>query len=162
MSGYIIEGCTVADGADVGRNNMSAFWQDPNWRLVWKDATLPYVIEQCVARSPRNLLNERDTIRHFKAIDPKTGEFLGYIRWRLPSKYCKNEDGTPVWPEGQVPDVSPEEKAEIVQRAEAADWNPSDDADHLDVPVTKMKNEFLAKKAYIGLSSKHRMSNLPS
>lgn len=150
MPEYIIEGCTVADGDDVARNNMTAFWSDPNWRLVWKKVTLPYVIEQCAARTPRNLLNERETLRHSKAVDPKTGKFLGYIRWKLPYKYCKKEDGSPVCPEGQVPDVSPEEKARIVERAEIADWNPDTETDHLDVPVTKMKKEFLAKKDYIG------------
>lgn len=150
MPEYIIKGCTVADGGDVARNNMTAFWQDPNWRLTWHKTTLPYVVEQCTARSPRNLLKERDTLRHFKAVDPETGKFLGYIRWNLPQNHCKNEDGTPVWPEGQTPDVDPEEKATIVKMADAADWNPGQEADHLDEPLTRRKNEFLAKKEYIG------------
>lgn len=150
MPEYIINACTVADAADVGRNNMTSFWQDPNWRLVWKHVDLPYVIEQCTARAPRNLLRDRDTLRHIKAVDPETGKFLGYARWALPRKYCKNEDGTPVWPEGQVPDVDPAEKERIVQRAEAADWNMDHSADGLDVPLTRKKEELLAKKDYIG------------
>lgn len=146
MPDYIIEGCTVADGPDVARNNMSAFWQDPNWRLVWKKTNLPYVIEQCTARAPRNLLKDRETMRHFKAVDPGTGKFLGYIRWNLPQKRCKTQDGGPVWPEGQTPDVDPEEKASIFQRAEAADWNPRHEADHLDEPLTRRRKEHIAKK----------------
>ncbi|KUI65965.1 hypothetical protein VM1G_02388 [Cytospora mali] len=149
MPDYIIKGCTVADDNDLGRNNMSAFWQDPNWRLVWKTVDLPFVIEQASARVPRLLLKDRDTMRHFKAVDPETGKLVGYIRWTLPIKHCKNEDGSPVWPEGQTPDVSPEEKARLIKRAEAADWNPSSEADHLDDPVGKKKKEFLAKKDYL-------------
>lgn len=150
MPEYIIKGCTVADGPNVARNNMSAFWQDPNWRLVWPYTTLPHVIEQCAARVPRNLLLDRDTLRHSKAVDPETGELLGYVRWKLPGSRCRNEDGTPVWPEWQTPGVSPEEEAGIVERTEAADWNPSMEADVLDVPVTKRKNEFIARKDCIG------------
>lgn len=149
MPDYIIKGCTVKDGADIARNNMTAFWQDPNWRLVWHESSLPRVIEKATARSPRNLMNDRDTLRHFKALDPSTGEFLGYTRWRLPHGHCKNEDGSPVWQEGQAPDVSPEEKEMIFKRAEAANWNPDHSADHLDAPLTKRKNEFLAGKEYI-------------
>ncbi|KUI59146.1 hypothetical protein VP1G_06410 [Cytospora mali] len=150
MPDYIIKGCTVADDNDLGRNNMSAFWQDPNWRLVWKAVDLPFVIEQASARVPRLLLKDRETMRHFKAVDPETGKLLGYIRWTLPTKHCKNEDGSPVWPEGQTPDVSPEEKVRLIQRAEAADWNPSSEADHLDDLVGKKKKEFLARKDYLG------------
>ncbi|KAJ0108764.1 hypothetical protein J7T55_011255 [Diaporthe amygdali] len=149
MPDYVIQGCTIQDAADVARNNMSSFWQDQNWRIVWKHSTLPRVIEACTARSPRNLLKDRALLRHFKAVDPETGKFVGYARWKLPPGYHTNEDGTAVWPEGQTPDVSSEERAKIEEVADAADWNPDDEGDDLDAPITRRKIEYLAKKDYI-------------
>lgn len=149
MPDYVIQGCTVHDGADVARNNMSSFWEDQNWRIVWKHSTLPRVIEACTARSPRNLLKDRALLRHFKAVDPNTGELLGYARWKLPPGYHKTEDGGPTWPEGQTPDVTPEERAKIEEVADAADWNPDDESDDLDAPITRRKIEYLARKEYL-------------
>lgn len=149
MPDYVIQGCTVQDGADVARNNMSSFWEDQNWRIVWKHSTLPRVIEACSARSPRNLLKDRALLRHFKAVDPETGKFLGYARWKLPPGYHKDEDGNPTWPEGQTPDVTPEERAKIEEVADAADWNPDDEGDDLDAPITRRKIEYLARKEYL-------------
>jgi hypothetical protein len=149
MPDYVIQGCTIQDSADVARNNMSSFWQDQNWRLTWKHSTLPRVIEACTARSPRNLLKDRALLRHFKAVDPETGRFLGYARWKLPPGYQTGEDGCPTWPEGQVPDVSAEERAKIEEVADAADWKPNDEADELDAPITRRKIEYLARKEYL-------------
>lgn len=149
MPDYVIQGCTIQDAADVARNNMSSFWEDQNWRIVWKHSTLPRVIEACTARSPRNLLKDRAVLRHFKAVDPETGKFLGYARWKLPPGYDKNEDGSPTWPEGQTPDVTPEERANIEEVADAAVWNPDDESDDLDAPITRRKIEYLARKEYL-------------
>ncbi|POS73480.1 acetyltransferase [Diaporthe helianthi] len=151
MPDYVIQGCTIQDSADVARNNMTAFWQDPNWRIVWKNSTLSRVIQGCTDRSPRNLLKERELLRQFKAVDPETGEFLGYARWRLPPGSQDKEDGRPMWREGQVPDVTPEERAKIEEVADAADWHPDDEADELDAPITRRKIEYLAKKEYLVL-----------
>lgn len=150
MPDYVIQGCTIADSPDVARNNMSSFWQDQNWRIVWKHSTLPRVIEACTARSPRNLLKDRALLRHFKAVDPETGRFLGYARWKLPPGYHEDKDGNPTWPEGQTPDVTPEERAKIEEVADAADWNPDDEGDDLDAPITRRKIEYLARKEYLG------------
>lgn len=149
MPDYVIQGCTVQDGADVARNNMSSFWEDQNWRIVWKHSTLPRVIEACSARSPRNLLKDRALLRHFKAVDPDTGKFLGYARWKLPPGYHEDKDGNPTWPEGQTPDVTSEERAKIEEVADAADWNPDDEGDDLDAPITRRKIEYLARKEYL-------------
>lgn len=150
MPDYVIQGCTIQDAADVARNNMSSFWQDQNWRIVWKHSTLPRVIEACTARSPRNLLKDRALLRHFKAVDPETGKFLGYARWKLPPGYQNKEDGSPTWPEGQVPDVSTEEMAKIEEVADAAVWDPDTESDDLDAPITRRKIEYLARKEYLG------------
>lgn len=149
MPDYVIQGCTIQDAADVARNNMSSFWEDQNWRIVWKHSTLPRVIDACTARSPRNLLKDRAVLRHFKAVDPETGKFLGYARWKLPPGYDKTEGGGPTWPEGQTPDVTPEERAKIEEVADAAVWNPDTESDDLDAPITRRKIEYLARKEYL-------------
>ena len=46
MTTWKIKPCTVADGAALA-HNMSAFWEDPNWRFCWpKHITLEFLIEQ--------------------------------------------------------------------------------------------------------------------
>jgi hypothetical protein len=36
MPEYIVTHCIVEDGPAIANNNMSAFWEDPNWVLVCK------------------------------------------------------------------------------------------------------------------------------
>lgn len=151
MPEYAITNCTVADAADVARHSMSAFWQDPNWRMLWRGTSLPFLIEQAAARGPRGLLRDRDRLRHYKAVDAGTGRLVGYIRWRLPAGRCRNEDGSPAWGDGQIPDVSPAERAVYDRRAEAAWWETDPSGDVLDGPMIKMKNDLLGKKDYIGM-----------
>lgn len=148
---YEITRCTTEDAADIAWNNMSAFWEDPNWRYIWKDTNLPSVIQQCTVRTPNNLLKDRDLLRHFKAVDPETGKFMGYIRWKLPLRYYKHGQGNPIWPEGQTPDVDPAEKNEIQARAESAWWYTENPNDHLDDQLIVIKNRILATKDYLGV-----------
>lgn len=122
---YTISGCTVADGAALSANNIPAFWADPHWVLTWRHRTLEYHILQVTRRFTRNLLNNRDTNRHQKAIDTGTGRLMGYARWHVPSEYATTPDGTPAWPEAVVPAISPEEEAEIRRIAETAHWDPN-------------------------------------
>lgn len=152
MASLRITNCTVEDGEAMARNNMSAFWGDPNWRYVWKHSTLPRVIDAAAARGASNLLKARDVLRHFKCVDETTGQLVGYVRWRLPWTRYQYADGSPVWPEGQTPDVSSaEEMARILERAAGANWNPNatEPDDHLDDPLTARKNELLAEKEYL-------------
>lgn len=154
MSKYIITNCTVQDGNAVARNNASAFWDDPNWQYPWKHYTLDRLIGAFNLRTPRNLLLDREAKRHFKAVDPQTGALLGYIRWKLPpsAPAGRNEDGSPVvWPEGQTPDVGAEASEQFDKMAAQADWHPLEmEGDHLDDILKTTKEEFLAKKDYIG------------
>lgn len=158
MTQYIITHCTAPDDATaIARNNASAFWEDPNWRYSWQHYTLERLVAAFVQRTPRNLLRDRDVLRHFRAVDPATGRLVGYIRWRLPAGRCWEgrqgdgvEEQVPAWPEGQTPDVSAEEREEFEKRAVGADWNPIDygeeELDHALVPI---KNRLLAKKEYL-------------
>ena len=142
-----IEGCTVADGAALAHNNFPAFWTDPTWRVIWPMCVTPkFVITQGVLRGPRNLLRDRATLRHQKAVDPATGGVVGYARWILPPSLA----GDAAWPEAQVPDVSDEEKAEIERVAETAWWHFNDADTALDIAMSKRKNEMLAEREYLG------------
>ncbi|KAJ5938246.1 hypothetical protein N7454_004588, partial [Penicillium verhagenii] len=151
MAPLKISQCTIADGPALVANNIPAFWADPNWVLAWRHRTLEYHISQVTLRFPRNLINERETVRHQKAVDPETGHILGYARWCLPSSHEKSPDGTPAWPEAQVPAIEPEKEAEIRRLAGTAVWDPNEDDSVLGDRVTTLKNEVTPKKPHISL-----------
>lgn len=146
---YTLAPCTIADGAAISRNNMSAFWEDKSWVIAWRHTTLEAHIIEIAKRVPRNLLNDRATLRHQKALHPETGRLMGYCRWILPAEFAILADGTPAWPEAQTPAVSAEEEAEIRRVADTAVFNPDQTSDALDVPVGETRREILAKKSYM-------------
>ncbi|KAF7518069.1 hypothetical protein PCG10_000643 [Penicillium crustosum] len=140
----------VADGTALAANSIPAFWVDPHWVLAWRHRTLEYHISQIALRFPRNLLNNRETLRHQKAVDPETGRILGYARWRLPPSHKTNpDDGMLIWPEAQVPAVEPEKEAEIRRIAETVVWDPNDDADVLLDRVNALEKEVTPKTPYM-------------
>lgn len=118
--------------------------------MAWRHRTLEYHISQIALRFPRNLLNNREALRHQKAVNPETGGILGYARWCLPPS-CKTnpDDGTPTWPEAQVPAVESEKEAEIRRIAETVVWDPNDDADALLDRVHALGKEVTPKTPYI-------------
>ncbi|KKP07324.1 acetyltransferase [Trichoderma harzianum] len=151
MATYTLAPVSLSDSEDLSRNNISAFWQDPNWVLAWKHSTLEKQIDITTKRYPRRLISDHATARHQKAIDPQTGRLVGYARWVLPDSYATTADGEPTWPEALGPVVSPEEAEEIKRIAEATPLNANNETDHLDNNVTKMKNEVLEGKTYFVL-----------
>ncbi|KAJ5087580.1 Acyl-CoA N-acyltransferase [Penicillium angulare] len=152
MSPFLISQCNVDDGAALAANSIPAFWADANWVLAWRHRTLEYHISQIALRFPRNLLNNRETLRHQKAVDVDTGRILGYARWSLPAAYAKDpEDDTPIWPEAQVPSVEPEKEAEIRRLAQTVVWDPNNDAEVLSEPIDALKKEVTPKTPYISL-----------
>ncbi|KAF9873405.1 acetyltransferase [Colletotrichum karsti] len=123
MTSWKIEPCTLADAPALAPNNMMAFWAtDANWKLGWtlQDVTLDFLIENFHDRIPNNLLKDRETLRHYKAVDPETGALMGYARWMLPAS-CAD---SPHWADGQIAEVSEEEREAIRVRNEAAWWKP--------------------------------------
>ncbi|KAE8142358.1 hypothetical protein BDV38DRAFT_278523 [Aspergillus pseudotamarii] len=131
---------------------MAAFWEDPNWVILWpKDMKREFIIEQSAKRQPRNLLRDREKVRHQKAVDPVTGAVVGYARWILPSGHYTTEDGSPAWAEAQVPDVSEGEKKRYQELAESAWWNPREDMDSLDDKNHVVMDRILAEKPFIRL-----------
>ncbi|KAK2013796.1 acetyltransferase [Colletotrichum eremochloae] len=146
MVAYRIEPCTLADAPALARNNMSAFWTDESWHLLWpKDTKLDFLIAQATERIPNNLIRDRATLRHHKAVDPETGALLGYARWVLPAGY----EGAVEWADSQIADVSDEEKRAIKERSDAAWWEPIS-MNEID-DCTPEKRRILAEKPYINL-----------
>lgn len=144
--GYLISGCTVADGDALAANNLPAFWADPHFRLNWPNRTLEYHLIQIAKRFPHNLLTGRDTKRHLKAVDPDTGRIVGYVRWILPVG-----SGTSIWPEAVTPAVNKDDEAFFRRLASMADWDTGDTtaSDGQISPVQKAEIEILSKKTYI-------------
>ncbi|KAB5550023.1 acyl-CoA N-acyltransferase [Coniochaeta sp. 2T2.1] len=127
MPSWEIRGCTVADAAELARNNMSAFWEDPTWILLWLEhVTKEFLIEQATKRYPRSLLRDRTLNRHQKAVDPATGTLVGYARWVLPEVLECDGSGRPTWPQAQVPAVTADEEEELRRLAESAWWEELD------------------------------------
>ncbi|KAL6799952.1 hypothetical protein J3E68DRAFT_397018 [Trichoderma sp. SZMC 28012] len=151
MATYTLAPVNLSDAEDLSRNNISAFWQNPNWVLAWKHSTLEKQIDITTKRYPRRLISDHATARHQKAIDPQTERLVGYARWVLPDSYATTADGEPTWPEALGPVVSPEEAEEIKRIAEATPLNANNETDPLDNNVTKMKNEVLEGKTFFVL-----------
>lgn len=162
---------SVADGPILAATNIPAFWADPHWRLEWRHRALDYHISQVALRYPRNLLRNRATARHQKAVDTATGKILGYARWSIPASHAtitvtaitspentsedtsleKEGNGTPAWPEALVPAVSAEEEAEISRVADTAVWDPDFTSDPLLDGVREIEKEILGRKTYMSM-----------
>lgn len=133
MARWKIEGCTVDDAAAVARNTGGAFWEEPMWKLQWtSDITQEFITEQLVKLQPLRLLRDRDALRHQKAVDPDTGELVGYARWRLPEERTTATGGELEWAEAQIPDVSAEKRKTLEDGEAGAWWDPRTDVDELD------------------------------
>jgi GNAT superfamily N-acetyltransferase len=144
MASCKIDQCTVLDAAALAHNNISAFWEDPTWRILWpSDITLEYLIGESTKRQANNLLRSPEDTRHQKSVDPVTGAVLGYARWILPPSSLDE------WPEAKVPAVSEKEKKQIQKLAESAWWQFRSDMDHLDDEGHQIKNRILAEKPYM-------------
>ncbi|KAH8929347.1 hypothetical protein BT69DRAFT_1345889 [Atractiella rhizophila] len=149
MATWSIQPCSVSDAPALAENNMSAFWTDRTWRLNWgPEITLPYLITQCAERLPRNLLRNRAALRHEKAVDPSTGELVGYARWEMPISWAGKGEGE--WQEAMTADVGKEEREKYEEMAKKAWWEPRD-MPGLDNENIRIKNRILAEKDYINL-----------
>jgi len=95
-------------------------------------------------------------MRHQKAVDPISGEVVGYARWVLPEGYCeKEEDGERVaeWKEAQVEDVSEEDRGRFEEMAREAWWEGRSDMDSLDDENNAVTKRITSEKAYISKSA---------
>jgi hypothetical protein len=162
MSAWQITGCTVADAAALGRNNISAFWEDPTWVLLWpKHITRDFLIEQAGKRYARNLLSDRAATRHQKAVDPNTGALVGYARWILPESHTVDETGQqPAWPDAQVPPVSSAEEEQFRLLAESAWWQFDSGMSGIDDKNHAVMDRICAERPYISEFCKNDTSHV--
>lgn len=100
MSDYKVFNCTVDDAAGLAKCNMTSFYQEPSWNIMWKHTTLDFLIQNTTSRLPKNLLTERGVRRHQKVVHAPSNTIVGYIKWILPES-AQNE-----WLAAQVPDVN--------------------------------------------------------
>jgi hypothetical protein len=142
MTSYKMEACRVEDAPLIARNNVMAFSEDTTWMLMWA-IPIEEIIETATRRSPWNLLRDRDCERHIKAVDPTTGELLGYIRWELP----KSKAGA--WPEAQAAGVSEEDATRYREMQDAAQWVTREETNGIDDAVGVIKERLLAEKEYM-------------
>ncbi|KAF2421086.1 hypothetical protein EJ08DRAFT_690256 [Tothia fuscella] len=98
MPPFLVQSCILENATQIARNNIMAFWNDPNWVLMWGDKPKEYVITQAIRRSPWNLLQSPARNRHQKVVDGSTGDIVGYARWILP-EYMDADS----WIEAKIP-----------------------------------------------------------
>ncbi len=143
-----IEPVVLADAPAIARNNVSAFWVDKHYRIMWPDSvTEEHLIEKQAQSVPDDLLYRRELLRHLKAVDPDTGKLLGYLRLALPVEHSTELDGTPVWPEMQIADVTPEERARIEEAAQNAKVAQIENG--LDDKAQEIQKRILSEGIYI-------------
>ncbi|KAI1126954.1 acyl-CoA N-acyltransferase [Nemania abortiva] len=152
MAPWKIERCTVEDAAVLARNNMSAFWEDPTWVLLWPEGTTrEFLIEQCAKRQAHNMLRDREHTRHLKAVDVNTGSVVGYSRWILPSSHILASDGGPQWHEAQIPDVSNDQKRSFEESALSAQWDTRSGPSSMDDKNYVVMDRILTSGSYLKL-----------
>ncbi|KAH6892481.1 hypothetical protein B0T10DRAFT_537468 [Thelonectria olida] len=128
MAPYVLQSpCTVDDVAGLARNNVSAFWDETWWRLLWNDRrTVDSLIDAVTIRTPKNLLTDRDVRRHQKVVDSDSGLIVGYARWILPVSHQSD------WLEAQALEVSEDQRDMFSQRHAQTDFSTREDMDDLD------------------------------
>ncbi len=142
-----IEPVVLADAPAMARNNLSAFWPDPGWRLSWPSVTLDFLIEQHTKQVPEDLLYNQEVLRHLKAVDPETGKLVGYARFALPLTHTRTADGKAIWPEAQTADVSAEERKRIEDISASASWERLETG--LDREPQAIQKRILSEGTYI-------------
>jgi len=146
----IIQGCTVADGPALAHNNVPAFWQDTNWVIGWRHTTQDAVVSSFETRIARNLLRDREHLRHLKAVDAETGRVVGYVRWALPDSRAADvtSQREPSWADAQVPALN-EQDAKAVEEAAQKNWMTYKAVGNLDDILIAKKNEIMAQQDFI-------------
>lgn len=105
--------------------------------------------EQIVKLQPR-LLRDHDTLRYQKAVDPDTGELVGYARWRLSDNRSESASGEPEWADARMAKVSAEKKTELETKAAGAWWDPHTNVDDLDEDNSEVRERVMAGQPHIG------------
>lgn len=160
MPPFKVAPCTLDDAPAIARNNISAFWEDKNWVLLWtrKGKSREYVISQSVHRWPYNLTKDPIHRRHEKVVNVDTGELVGFAVWILPGASGAGEEksGTgekeisELWPEARGPEVDDETLELLKKRSDEADWEFDHAMDVLDEPGIVLKKRLKGDKRWLG------------
>jgi hypothetical protein len=140
MAAYELQSpCRVEDAQYIALSKVSAFFEEPWWRLSWTGRTRESIVQSVADRSPKNLLADREVRRHQKVVHLETGDIAGYARWIMPESHKDH------WLNAQTPDVSDEEREVFDKRHAETEWNPRTENDkydeHIDGWREKYKNE---------------------
>lgn len=153
MSAYKVTSCTLDDAPAIAHNNVSAFWEDKNWVLMWtrKNKSREYVISQAALRWPYNLVKDTTYRRREKTIEVSTGKLVGLCTWVLPKagteKY-NDQEICDVWPEARVPGVDEEMLEGLKKRYNEADWDSDHAMDVLSPAVNELRARCKGDKKY--------------
>ncbi|CAM1508899.1 Fc.00g026380.m01.CDS01 [Cosmosporella sp. VM-42] len=162
MAAYtLVSNCTVDDAAGLSKSNMSAFWQNTWWNMLWVNQDLDSIIASATLRMPKVLLTDRIVRRHQKIVHSATGDIVGYARWILPDSHASS------WLEAQVPDVSEMEKTQFEEAYAGAVWNLRPELDVLDEPILEMQRKHEPKRLfmkldYLGVRPDHQRHGVAS
>jgi hypothetical protein len=159
MSRCKIAPCTLDDAPAIARNNVSAFWEDKNWVLLWtrKNKSREYVISQALLRWPYNLAKDPIYRRTEKVADVSTGELVGFATWILPNIDVAGEDKDgaskqeigKLWPEARVPETDNETLELLKKRYDEADWEFDHAMDVLDPLVNELRIRLKGDKKWL-------------
>ncbi|KAI5269121.1 acyl-CoA N-acyltransferase [Aureobasidium subglaciale] len=106
---FTIQPVDVARAPDVAKAMIDARWANPHWKALFEEGfTSSQVTLETGQRLPWNWINGRATKRHQMAVDDKTGEVVGYVRWVMPSHLANAKE--PVWPEAQITEPTSEDR----------------------------------------------------
>ncbi|KAF4945893.1 hypothetical protein FSARC_14331 [Fusarium sarcochroum] len=133
---YEVLSCTTNDSSGIAENNVSAFWQQTWWNMLWPGKTRDSLIKAVEARTPKNLITDRDIRRHQKVMDKASNKVVGYARWILPDSHKDS------WLAARIPEVTDSEREKFVELHAAADWTPREDMDDLDDHVHELKAKY--------------------
>jgi hypothetical protein len=148
MAQFEVQSCSYDDGRAIAEVQVSAFWTDPTWVIIWPGKTLEYVIAQYARRIPHTLHSERAHRRHQKIVELETNKVVGYARWTLPE--LSGIDMEDFWPTARVPDVTKEKEVDSKAEYLAANFDFDRSLDELDRPLDEIMSGFLEQKKYAG------------
>jgi hypothetical protein len=148
MARFEIISCSIDDGPAIAKANISAFWRDPTWVVIWPGKTLEYVIAQYSRRMPYTLLLDRAHRRHQMVVDTETGVIVGYTRWTLPE--LDGLDMETFWPMARVPGVTQNQEREAEAEYSAADYAFDRSLDELDRPLDDIMDRLTRQKKHVG------------
>lgn len=96
------------------------------------------------------LLSDRESTRHVKAVDIKTGTIIGYIRWSFPDGLLDKQPSVEMkWLSAQVPSTSTAEYGRYTALRDSAWWEIRQDLAPLDKIQEAEKSSLIGAKPFV-------------